>query len=185
MSPYDDDEDDEEEMPWEGGAPIVMSDDDYDSEERSPYHYNPPMSASSSNTAGSFHQAQGPPRQPARSGSNGTSYPSPYGHSPTQDPAIERLKQEIEGLKRQTTDQEHLTLRLSNQLTRAEAEIIRAKHSLKMAESRLEDEIRRRVEAERAADEEAKMRRSAEDNFRMLQLQTQRITGHSSSVMPL
>lgn len=182
---FDDDDDDEDEMAWENGAPIVMSDDDYDSEERSPYNYNPPASASSTNTTASFSNHNHPPhpplRQPGRP-TNGNFSPT-YNHHPpppppplpsSQDPAVDRLKQEIESLKRQASEHEHLTLRLSNQLTRVETESLRVKQALKMAESRLEDEQRRRIEAERAADEEARMRRQAEDGFRALQMQASR-----------
>ena len=84
---------------------------------------------------------------------------------------MEALKRELEYSKRQCKDQENLTRRLHNQLTRAETEMARAKQALKMAESRLEDETRRRVEAERAADDEARLRRQAEDSYRHMQLQ--------------
>ena len=80
-----------------------------------------------------------------------------------------RLRQEIDSLKRHSSDQEALTIRLSNSLTRAETDAARAKQALKMAESRLEDESRRRVEAERAADEEARLRRMAEERLRSYQ----------------
>lgn len=80
---------------------------------------------------------------------------------------VARFKQEIENLKRHSSDQEALTIRLSNSLTRAETDAARAKQALKMAESRLEDETRRRVEAERALDEEARLRRNAEEQLRL------------------
>ena len=54
--------------------------------------------------------------------------------------------------------------------TRAETDAARAKQALKMAESRLEDETRRRVDAERAADEEARLRRHAEEQLRAYQM---------------
>ena len=68
-----------------------------------------------------------------------------------------------------------------NALTRAETEGLRTKQALKMAESRLEDERRRRLEAEHAADEEARMRRQVEDQYRALQMQMQggRGMGHA------
>jgi hypothetical protein len=90
---------------------------------------------------------------------------------PAQDPLVKQMELEIDNLRRQSADQEHLSLRLSNQLTRAETDAARAKQALKMAESRLEDETRRRIEAERAADEEARARRVAEDQLRTLQMQ--------------
>jgi phage-related minor tail protein len=87
-----------------------------------------------------------------------------------EDPLVARLKQEIDSLKRHSSDQEALTIRLSNSLTRAETDAARAKQALKMAESRLEDEARRRVEAERALDEEAKLRRHVEEQLRPYRL---------------
>ena len=92
----------------------------------------------------------------------------------SQDSLVDRMKQEIELLRRQAGEHESLTLRLSNQLTQAETETRKVKQQLKMAESRLEDEQRRRIEAERAADEEARMRRQAEDSYRALQLHASR-----------
>lgn len=186
-SPYEDDEDEDEDMGWGEGGPIVMTDDDYDSEEPPhAYKYQPAINSSTNsstanNYTGSNHPHPPPiqhnhipPRHASGTGLHGV-FSSPYHPPPpqTQDNSIiDRLRQEVEALKRQSADQEHLTLRLSNQLTRAETEAARAKQALKMAESRLEDEARRRIEAERAADEEARMRRQAEDGLRVLQMRT-------------
>ncbi|KAI0348292.1 hypothetical protein BDW22DRAFT_1350477 [Trametopsis cervina] len=190
-SPTEDDDEDDEMgyMPWGDGGPIVMSDEDYDSEEpHQPYNYRPPASASSSSsvptptythsshTNNHNNHTHGPSRHASRNGLHGvfsSSASSSYTHVPTsQEVLLVQLRQEIEILKRQSADQEHLCLRLSNQLTRAETEAARAKQALKMAESRLEDEARRRVEAERAADEEARARRAAEDQLRTLQIRS-------------
>lgn len=116
-----------------------------------------------------------PPHQPHQSSRSGLqgAFSSPYQPTtvpPPEDPAVTRLKQEIEALKRHSSDQEALTIRLSNSLTRAETDAARAKQALKMAESRLEDETRRRVEAERAADEEARLRKMAEERLRAYQV---------------
>lgn len=193
-SPTDDDDDDEMGyMGWGEGGPIVMTDDEYDSDPpHHAYHYRPPPSASSSSSVPTptYHHSShthtdhhnnhthGPPsaRHVNRNGLHGvfssSSAAASYNHVPPSqaDSLIKQLQQEIESLKRQSADQEHLSLRLSNQLTRAETEAARAKQALKMAESRLEDEARRRIEAERAADGEARARREAEDQLRTLQL---------------
>ena len=92
----------------------------------------------------------------------------------SQEGLVDRLRQEIETLKRQASEHESLTLRLSNQLTQAETETRKVKQQLKMTESRLEDEQRRRVEAERAVEEEARLRKSTEDSYRVLQMQASR-----------
>lgn len=195
---YEDEDDDD--MDWGPDGPQVMSDDDFSDDEPSNpaplYQFRPPVSASSASTTSSYHSpsAAHPSHhtaQHSRSGLHGVfSSPSYMQHlhshphsnhvsshtpapppPPVQDPAVEALKRELEDSKRQCKDQENLTRRLHNQLTRAETEMARAKQALKMAESRLEDETRRRVEAERAADDEARLRRQAEDSYRHMQLQ--------------
>ncbi len=197
-SPTDDDDDDEMGyMGWGEGGPIVMSDDEYNSDElhHHAYQYHPPPSASSSSSVPTptynhsshthtnhhSNHSHGPSsaRHGNRNGlhvvfSSSSSAAAPYNHAPSsqQDSLVKQLQQEIDSLRRQSADQEHLTLRLSNQLTRAETDAARSKQALKMAESRLEDETRRRVEAERAADEEARARRVAEDQLRTLQLRS-------------
>ncbi|EKM61673.1 uncharacterized protein PHACADRAFT_204842 [Phanerochaete carnosa HHB-10118-sp] len=192
-SPYDDEDDDE--MDWGPGGPQTISDDDFSEDEPMIHtttypHYQSPLSASSSSSTNtSYHHppAHSPvnhthsihshsshtnhaihSRRPGLQGSFSSSY-QPAIAPPPEDPAVTRLKQEIEALKRHSSDQEALTIRLSNSLTRAETDAARAKQALKMADSRLEDETRRRVEAERAADEEARLRRMAEERLRSYQ----------------
>lgn len=91
------------------------------------------------------------------------------------DNIIDRLQIEMAGLRRQSADAVSVSLRMSDQLAQAQAEASRAKASLRTAESMLEDESRKRQEAERTADDEAKMRRAAEES--LMALQTQRASG--------
>lgn len=86
---------------------------------------------------------------------------------------LDRMQKEIDALKRQSSDAQQTSLRMSDQLADAQAEANRSKASLRVIESRLEDERRRRVEAEMAADEESRARRSVEDKLRGFQLQSQ------------
>ncbi|GJE89679.1 forkhead box transcription factor [Phanerochaete sordida] len=127
-----------------------------------------PYSSHSSHPNHTPAHAPHPPARPGLQGAFSSSYDTPH-IAPPQDPAVARLRQEIDAMKRHSSDQEALTIRLSNSLTRAETDAARAKQALKMAESRLEDESRRRVEAERAADEEARLRRMAEERLRSYQ----------------
>jgi hypothetical protein len=60
---------------------------------------------------------------------------------------------------------------MSDQLSEAQSEASRAKSALRAAEAMLEEESRKRMDAERAADEEARLRRSAEDALRLLRMQ--------------
>ncbi|KDQ63124.1 hypothetical protein JAAARDRAFT_53352 [Jaapia argillacea MUCL 33604] len=76
---------------------------------------------------------------------------------------IDRLRMEMEGLRKQSTDAVSVSLRMSDQLAQAQSEASRAKAALKTTENMLEDESKKRREAERLADEEAAMRRAAEE----------------------
>ncbi|TCD64067.1 forkhead box protein [Steccherinum ochraceum] len=102
--------------------------------------------------------------------------PSSYnGHVPPSMPdnsteaRLERMQQEIDALKRQSSEALQSSVRMSDQLAEAQAEATRSRSSLRVVESRLEDEIRRRVDAEKAADEELRIRRNVEDKLRTFQ----------------
>jgi hypothetical protein len=58
---------------------------------------------------------------------------------------------------------------MAQQLLESQAETARARSTLSAIEERLEDEIRKRKEAERVADEETRMRKLVEDELRTLQ----------------
>ncbi|KZT08670.1 uncharacterized protein LAESUDRAFT_723570 [Laetiporus sulphureus 93-53] len=166
---YDDDDDDD--MDWDDDGARAS---EYDSTEDMPYQYKPRASSSSSHTLSS--QPSRPALYGAFSGHSNSGYRTPD----TQDPIIERLKMEMAGLRRQSTDAVNASLRMSSQLSDAQAEASRARASLKVAESRMDEEIRRRREAEHVAEEEARLRLAAEDALRAYQLQ-RRPPGYSSS----
>lgn len=92
----------------------------------------------------------------------------PADNSETAETIIDRLQIEMAGLKRQSADAVSITERMSDQLMEAQAEASRAKAALKALENMLEEEARKRREAERIADEEARMRRAAEEALRSL-----------------
>ena len=109
--------------------------------------------------------------------------PGPSGPPPpipdSTDAKLDKMQREIDVLKRQQADAMQASMRMSDQLAEAQAEASRSKASLRVVESRLEDERRRRVEAEMAADEESRIRRSVEDKLRSFQIQGQ--SPHSQS----
>ncbi|KAI0361056.1 hypothetical protein OH77DRAFT_390436 [Trametes cingulata] len=172
---YDEDDD---EMDWEGDGPGgPYSDDDYTSSEDMPYQYDPRHhNHSSSSYAGPSHRSySGSQGQPGRSVLHGA-FSGFSGHSSVDhaDSTIERLKMEMAGLRRQSQDAVNASLRLSDELRASQEEAARAKAALKVAENMLEEEARRRIQAEKTAEEEIRRRRAAEDTLRQYQAQAQR-----------
>ncbi|KAI0937017.1 hypothetical protein AcW1_001096 [Taiwanofungus camphoratus] len=163
---YDDEEDEDGEWEEEAEAEGThISDDDYESEDDLHYRY-PRVPSSSSSTVAC------PPNRSVLYGAF-----SSYGIIETKDAVIERLKMEMAGLRRQSTD---AVARLSNDLVEARADAQGIRVALRILESRLEEETRRRREAEHIAEEEARLRLAAEEALRAYQLQ-RRPPGYSSS----
>lgn len=92
---------------------------------------------------------------------------------------IDRLQIENAGLRRQSADAVSLSMRISDQLAEAHAEAARAKAALRVTENMLEEEGRKRREAERVAQEEARLRRVAEETIFRLQSQRESVS-HAS-----
>ncbi|KAH7910436.1 hypothetical protein BJ138DRAFT_1087628 [Hygrophoropsis aurantiaca] len=84
---------------------------------------------------------------------------------------VDCLQMEISGLRRQSADAVSVSLRISDQLAEAQAEAARAKAALRTMETMLEEEERKRREAERIADEETRLRRATEDSMARMQRQ--------------
>ncbi|KAI0363629.1 hypothetical protein BV20DRAFT_1116796 [Pilatotrama ljubarskyi] len=172
---YDEDDD---EMDWEGDVPGgPYSDDDYTSSEDMPYQYDPRHhNHNPGSYAGPSHRSySGSQGQPGRSVLHGAFSGFP-GHPSVDhaDSTIERLKMEMAGLRRQSQDAVTASLRLSDELRASQEEAARAKAALKVAENMLEEEARRRIQAEKTAEEESRRRRAAEDTLRQYQAQAQR-----------
>ncbi|EPQ60262.1 hypothetical protein GLOTRDRAFT_112955 [Gloeophyllum trabeum ATCC 11539] len=98
---------------------------------------------------------------------------TPNGEDESPEAMLDRLRIEMAGLKRQSADAVSLSERMSDQLMEAQAEVSRAKQRLRALETMLEEEARKRreaerlaEEAERLADEEAKRRREVEEAIR-------------------
>ncbi|KAJ3789253.1 hypothetical protein GGU11DRAFT_812127 [Lentinula aff. detonsa] len=74
---------------------------------------------------------------------------------------IKRLESESAELRRQASDAVQLSIRLSDQLAQAHAEASRAKSALRSVEALLEEETFKRIEAEKMADDEMRLRKEA------------------------
>ncbi|KIJ66199.1 hypothetical protein HYDPIDRAFT_26570 [Hydnomerulius pinastri MD-312] len=92
-------------------------------------------------------------------------------YSTVDEGLVDRMQIEMAGLRRQSADAVSVSLRISDQLAEAQAEAARAKATLRATESMLEEEGRKRREAERTADEEIRLRRLAEETILRLQNQ--------------
>ncbi|KAL0951643.1 hypothetical protein HGRIS_008323 [Hohenbuehelia grisea] len=79
------------------------------------------------------------------------------------DHIIDRLQIEMFNLRRQ---QAEASSQLSDQLAQAQAEAVRARAALRITENMLEDESRKRREAERYAEDESRRRRAMEEELR-------------------
>ncbi|KAF8560119.1 hypothetical protein OG21DRAFT_1479957 [Imleria badia] len=89
-------------------------------------------------------------------------------YSTADEGVIDRMQIEMAGLRRQAADAISVSLRISDQLAEVQAEAARAKAALRATESLLEEEGRKRREAERIASEERRLRRVAEETtFRL------------------
>ncbi|KAI0828986.1 hypothetical protein BC628DRAFT_1513678 [Trametes gibbosa] len=177
---YDDDDDDE--MDWEeDGAAGPYTEDDYSSSEDMPYQYDPRHhNHASASYAGPSHRSYSTSQaQPGRSVLHGAF--SGYTGIDHQESTIERLKMEMAGLRRQSQDAVNASLRLSDELQASREELTRSKAAVKVAETMREEEVRRRIQAEKTAEEEVRRRRAAEDALRQYQAQAQRKTAGFSA----
>lgn len=104
-----------------------------------------------------------------RSSSSTSNVPRHPGYEEDSHSIIEKMQIEMAGLKRQSSDAVSLSIRLTDQLSQAQAESSRAKSALRSAEAMLGEETRKRRDAEQMADEEARQRRAAEAALRTLQ----------------
>jgi septal ring factor EnvC (AmiA/AmiB activator) len=84
------------------------------------------------------------------------------------DNIIDRMHGEIASLRHQSAEAVSLSLQLTEQLAHAQAEASRMRAALRSVESMLENEGRKRREAERAADNEERRRRKAEEVLRVV-----------------
>jgi septal ring factor EnvC (AmiA/AmiB activator) len=81
---------------------------------------------------------------------------------------IDRMHSEIASLRHQSAEAVSLSLKLSEQLANAQADASRMRAALRTVESMLENEGRKRREAERTADHEERRRRKAEEVLKVV-----------------
>lgn len=82
---------------------------------------------------------------------------------------IECLQMEMANLRRQSADAISLSMRLSDQLSHAEAEKAEAQSALEATEMKLRDEIKKRKQAEREALNALSLRQAAEEALKSSQ----------------
>ncbi|KAF9041847.1 hypothetical protein BDZ89DRAFT_981310 [Hymenopellis radicata] len=155
---------DEEDFDDEGQG---TEEDEFESEEDASMQLDrrPPHSSQSHP-----HQTQSQYPPPAASSSM---VRNPFPIDPSDDAKnnlIERLQIEVAGLRRQSAEAVSLSIRLTDQLAQAQGAESRAKASLRTLEFLLEEESRKRREAERDADEEADLRRGMEEQLKELRM---------------
>jgi hypothetical protein len=92
-------------------------------------------------------------------------------YSTVDEGLLDRMQIEMASLRRQSGDAISVSLRISDQLAEVQGEAARAKAALRATESMLEEEVRKRREAERIANEEIRLRRIAEETILRLQNQ--------------
>ena len=91
-----------------------------------------------------------------------------------RDMTLDRLRTEVAGLRRQSTDAATASSRLSSQLAEVQEEVIKTREALKQAEVRFVEEKKFREEAERALQLEARKREALEAKLEAYHLQRQR-----------
>lgn len=94
---------------------------------------------------------------------------SPASISTDTEDIIERLQMEMANLRRQSADAISLSMRLSDQLSHAEAEKAEAQSALEATEMKLRDEIKKRKQAEREALNALSLRQAAEEALKSSQ----------------
>ncbi|KAI9512887.1 hypothetical protein F5148DRAFT_951963, partial [Russula earlei] len=93
------------------------------------------------------------------------SMPAP---DPFPENIIDHLKVQMGMLRRQASEARSEVASMAQQLTESKTDASRARSALKFAEEMLEVEVRKRKEAERAAEEETRIRKMIEDELRTL-----------------
>ncbi|KAJ7109941.1 hypothetical protein C8R44DRAFT_268333 [Mycena epipterygia] len=92
---------------------------------------------------------------------------------PKTDDIIEQLQMEMANLRRQSADAIGLSMRLSDQLAKAQSDTSRAQAALEETEMRLRDETNKRRQAEREVEDALKLRRAAEEALKSLRFHSE------------
>jgi hypothetical protein len=90
---------------------------------------------------------------------------------------IDHLRVQMGMLRRQTSEARSEAASIAQQLSECQAELSKTRTALRAVEDMLEVEIQKRKEAERVAEEEARVRKAAEDELQTLQARELETTG--------
>ncbi|KAJ6503262.1 hypothetical protein C8R47DRAFT_1183507 [Mycena vitilis] len=92
-------------------------------------------------------------------------FSSESGHS---EEIVEQLQREMAVLRRQSAEAHSLSLRLSDQLVAAREEASQSQLTMESMEAKIREEVNRRKQAEREADEAMRARRAAEEALKSM-----------------
>ncbi|KAF8215917.1 hypothetical protein K438DRAFT_1704843 [Mycena galopus ATCC 62051] len=120
----------------------------------SPHRVASPHHTSPQNTSRLIASPQASPRH------NPRQFSPDSAHS---EDIVERLQMEMANLRRQSADAISMSMQLSDQLARAQAEVSDTQSALEALESKLREETNKRMQAERTAEDALRLRRAAED----------------------
>ncbi|KAJ7651678.1 hypothetical protein DFH06DRAFT_1094753 [Mycena polygramma] len=95
---------------------------------------------------------------------------SPSGHS---EEIVEQLQREMAVLRRQSAEAHSLSLRLSDQLVSAREEASHTQSALEAMEAKMREEVNRRKQAEREADDAMRARRAAEEALKSMRFHSE------------
>ncbi|KAK7007047.1 U3 small nucleolar RNA-associated protein [Favolaschia claudopus] len=96
----------------------------------------------------------------------------PYSPDSAQsEDIVERLQMEMANLRRQSADAISMSMQLSDQLTQAEANLSEARSAIQLVESKLREEVNKRMQAERTAEDAVRLRRAAEEALKSMRFQ--------------
>ncbi|KAJ6520096.1 hypothetical protein C8R45DRAFT_1058303 [Mycena sanguinolenta] len=93
--------------------------------------------------------------------------PSPHRTTHSED-IVERLQMEMANLRRQSAEAISMSMQLSDQLARAQAEVSETQSALESLESKLREETNKRMQAERTAEDALRLRRAAEEALKSM-----------------
>ncbi|KAF7337481.1 U3 small nucleolar RNA-associated protein [Mycena sanguinolenta] len=100
-----------------------------------------------------------------------SSYHSSRQYSPDSahsEDIVERLQMEMANLRRQSAEAISMSMQLSDQLARAQAEVSETQSALELLESKLREETNKRMQAERTAEDALRLRRAAEEALKSM-----------------
>lgn len=134
-------------------------------QQRSRNHQHPPPPPPQQTQHQQPHHYVHPTRAPDMNAPSRGTY---GGHDGRDNPdrMIERLRNEVEGLRQQSADAVSTSVKMADQLAEAHAEATRVRAALRALETKYDEAEKRRKEAERAADQQSRMRHAAEETLR-------------------